>query len=164
MNLSISGDIHTDPGILEKFSKDASSYRILPSIVDDVAIHLKDFGPVCRDLKALMQQLGHEFAIFGHLGFGSVHARPFFQPHKGNLTEQIMTVSEESFRVLQKYNGTLVGEHNSGRSRSVYLEKELGPAYKYLGMIKLLFDPKDVLNPGALFDTEPIFVDMDLDR
>ena len=78
----------------------------------------------------------------GHLGFGSVHARPFFKPKEGDLIEQIMTVSEESFRVLQKYKGTLVGEHNSGRSRSIYLEKELGPAYKYLRMIKLLFDPE----------------------
>ena len=111
-----------------------------------------------------MKQLEHEFAIFGHLGFGSVHARPFFEPEKGHLIEQIMRVSEESFRVLQKYQGTLVGEHNSGRSRSVYLEKELGPAFKYLRMIKVLFDPEDVLNPGALFDTEPIYVNMDLDR
>ena len=147
---------------LWKYAK--SKNWILPSIIDDVAIHPKDFGPVCEDLKELMAQLGHEFAIFGHLGFGSIHARPFFEPEKGNLIEQIMTVSEESFRLLQKYKGTLVGEHNSGRSRSVYLEKELGPAYKYLRMIKLLFDPDDVLNPGALFDPEPIYVNMDLHR
>jgi len=135
---------------------------LLPSIIDDTAIHLKDFGAVLKDLRALMNSLGHDMALFGHLGFGSVHARPFFDPQKSGLVDQIMRVSQESFRVLQRYNGTLVGEHNSGRSRSVYLEKDLGPAYKYLKMIKDVFDPDDILNPGTVFDTAPIYVNMDL--
>ncbi len=135
---------------------------LLPSIIDDTAIHLKDFGPAMKDLGALIKELGHEMALFGHLGFGSVHARPFFDPKKSGLVEQIMRVSQETFRVLQRYHGTLVGEHNSGRSRSVYLEKDLGPAYPYLKKIKNLFDPEDILNPGTLFNTAPIYVDMDL--
>ena len=35
LGLSISGDLHTDPATLEKFSKDASSYRIQPKFVVD---------------------------------------------------------------------------------------------------------------------------------
>jgi FAD/FMN-containing dehydrogenase len=31
--LQTSGDLHTDPKILEKFCKDASSYRIMPALV-----------------------------------------------------------------------------------------------------------------------------------
>jgi FAD/FMN-containing dehydrogenase len=102
-------------------------------------------------------------ALFGHVGFGSVHARPFFDPQKGNLIAQVMTVSRETFRVLQEFNGTLVGEHNAGRSRSVYLEKELGQAFAYLREIKDLFDPDDILNPGTVFNTAPITDNMDLD-
>jgi FAD/FMN-containing dehydrogenase len=147
---------------LWKYAK--SKNRILPSIIDDVAIHPKDFGPVRKALQNLMNKLGHEIAFFGHLGFGSVHARPFFDPNEGELVKQIIKVSQESFRVLRQYKGTLVGEHNAGRSRSVYLEKELGPAYSYLKKIKTLFDPDDMLNPGVLFDTAPIYVNMDLDR
>ncbi len=147
---------------LWKYAK--SKNRILPSIIDDVAIHPKDFGPVRNELQNLMNNLGHEIAFFGHLGFGSVHARPFFDPNKGDLIRQIMEVSQESFGVLQKYQGTLVGEHNAGRSRSVYLEKELGPAHTYLKKIKTLFDPDGMLNPGVLFDTEPIYVNMDLNQ
>jgi FAD/FMN-containing dehydrogenase len=147
---------------LWKYAK--SNNRILPSIIDDVAIHPKDIGPVRKELQNLMNKLGHEIAFFGHLGFGSVHARPFFNPNKGELIKQIMEVSQESFSVLQKYKGTLVGEHNAGRSRSIYLEQELGPAHTYLKKIKTLFDPDDILNPGVLFDTEPIYVNMDLNR
>ncbi len=136
---------------------------LLPPIIDDIAIHLKDFSPVMRELGDLMHQLGHEISVYGHLGFGSIHARPYFDPAKGGLASQIETVSQEVFKILQKYNGTLVGEHNAGRSRSVYLQKELGPAYTYLREIKALFDPDDILNPGSLFDTEPITKHMDFE-
>jgi len=134
---------------------------LLLPIIDDIAIHVKDFGPVIQDLTELMRRLNIEISFYGHAGFGSIHARPYFNPASKNLKEQIETVSQESFNVLQKYCGTLVGEHNAGRSRSVYLEQELGPAFAYLREIKNLFDPADLLNPGTLFSTAPISTHMD---
>ena len=133
---------------------------LLLPIIDDIAIHVKDFGPVVQDLNDLMRQLKVEISFYGHAGFGSIHARPYFNPASKNLKEQIETVSQESFKTLQKYRGTLVGEHNAGRSRSVYLEQELGPAFDYLCQIKNLFDPDDLFNPGAMFATAPISTDM----
>jgi FAD/FMN-containing dehydrogenase len=149
----------TQPSLL-KYCRQKS--LLLTPIIDDIAIHLKDFGPVIKELGDLMQRLGHEISVYGHLGFGSIHARPYFDPAKRGLEEQIETVSRETFKILHKYNGTLVGEHNAGRSRSVYLKNELGPAYNYLRDIKKLFDPDDILNPGSLFDTAPICTHMEL--
>ena len=134
---------------------------LLLPIIDDIAIHVKDFGPVVRELEALMRRLNIEISFYGHAGFGSIHARPYFDPVHENLKEQIETVSQESFKILQKYRGTLVGEHNAGRSRSIYLKQELGPAFAYLQDIKQLFDPDDVLNPGAVFSEDPISSHMD---
>lgn len=76
--------------------------KLLPSIIDDVAIHLKNFGAVRREIAELMKKLDLEISFFGHLGFGSVHSRPYFDPGKGDLIEQIMTVSQETFKILQK--------------------------------------------------------------
>ena len=135
---------------------------LLLPIIDDIAIHVKDFGPVIQDLENLMRRLNIEISFYGHAGFGSIHARPYFDPAKKNVKEQIETVSQESFKVLQKYQGTLVGEHNAGRSRSIYLQQELGPAFAYLRKIKQLFDPENILNPGSLFDTDPITTHLDL--
>jgi len=134
---------------------------LLTPIIDDVAIHLKDFGSIVQEIEELIQRLGLEVSFYGHPGFGSIHARPYFDPESDGLKEQIETVSQETFKILRKYDATLVGEHNAGRSRSVYLEKELGPAFNYLREIKNLFDPEDILNPGVLFDTEPISMHMD---
>jgi FAD/FMN-containing dehydrogenase len=134
---------------------------LLLPIIDDIAIHVRDFGPVVQDLEELMRRLNIEISFYGHAGFGSIHARPYFNPSSKNLKEQIETVSKESFKILQKYHGTLVGEHNAGRSRSIYLQQELGPAFAYLKEIKQLFDPEDIFNPGALFSTDPISTHMD---
>jgi len=134
---------------------------LLLPIIDDITIHVKDFGPVVRDLEDLMRRLGIEISFYGHAGFGSIHARPYFDPSHENLKEQIETVSRESFKILQNYHGTLVGEHNAGRSRSIYLREELGTAFAYLQEIKQLFDPDDILNPGTLFSNDPISTHMD---
>jgi glycolate oxidase len=137
---------------------------IVPSIIDDVAIHVSDFAAVYKDLQRLMADLGHEMAVFGHVGFGSIHARPYFEPRKGNIVEQIMDVTTQAFRVIQNHGGTLVGEHNAGRSRSVYLERELrelGASFQYLRDVKALFDPDDVLNRNTIFDLGAITDNMD---
>jgi glycolate oxidase len=136
---------------------------IVPSIIDDVAIHVKDFVPVVKDLNRLMRRLHHDICIFGHIGFGSLHARPLFDPAKKEITDQIDTVSRQAFQLLHRYGGTLVGEHNAGRSRSIYLEMELGDSFTYLRRIKDLFDPEDILNPNTLFNTASITEHMDLD-
>jgi len=135
---------------------------LLPSIIDDIAIHLKDFGEVHEEISRLMRHLGHEISFFGHLGFGSIHARPYFRADDENLIQNILIVSSGTFDILKKYKGTLVGEHNAGRSRSVYLKEELGSAYKYMEMIKDLLDPTDILNPGTVFNTAPIYENMKL--
>ena len=134
---------------------------LLLPIIDDIAIHVKDFGPVVQDLEELMRQLEIEISFYGHAGFGSIHARPYFDPSHENLKEQIEAVSRESFKILQKYHGTLVGEHNAGRSRSIYLQEELGSAYAYLQDIKQLFDPGGLLNPDTMFSADPISKHMD---
>jgi len=90
---------------------------LLLPIIDDIAIHIKDFGPVIQDLTELMRRLKIEISFYGHAGFGSIHARPYFDPASKNLKEQIETVSQESFNTLQKYRGTLVGEHNADWAR-----------------------------------------------
>ncbi len=149
--------------ILPSLWKFAREHKlILPSIIDDIAIHLKDFAAVRREIQQLMDSRSQKISFFGHLGFGSIHARPYFDPNRGDIHKKIVDVSQNTFEILRKYHGTLVGEHNAGRSRSVYFEQELGPAFKYMKMIKELFDPQDLLNPGTVFNTAPIYENMDL--
>ncbi|MBN1153801.1 FAD-binding oxidoreductase [candidate division KSB1 bacterium] len=143
---------------LWKFARENNLF--MPSIIDDIAIHLKDFSKVHREISILMKHLGQDISFFGHLGFGSVHAHPYFNRMDSNLNQKIAIVSSGTFEILKKYKGTLVGAHNAGRSCSIYLKEELGKAFKYMEMIKTLFDPDNLLNPGTVFNTAPIYEQM----
>jgi glycolate oxidase len=51
--------------------------------------------------------------------------------------------------------GTLTGEHGVGLLKRQWLVDELGQAqWKLQWEIKKLFDPKNILNPGKVFDPE----------
>jgi D-lactate dehydrogenase len=61
--------------------------------------------------------------------------------------------------VLEKYDGSLKAEHGTGRNMAPFVEKEWGKtAFGLMRTIKDLFDPRGLLNPGVILnsDLEPI--------
>lgn len=55
--------------------------------------------------------------------------------------------------VALKYNGSLKGEHGTGRNVAPFVEMEWGAkAYALMWRIKALFDPHFVLNPGVILN------------
>ena len=141
-----------------------SNQMFVPSIIDNIAIHLKDFGTVYREIDTLMRHLDQPVSFFGHLGFGSIQAYPYFNVSDRDLRQKMVIVSSGTYEILKKFHGTLVGVYNTGRSNAVYLKQELGGSFKYMEMIKKLLDPDDLLNPGIVFNPSPIYADMDLSR
>jgi FAD/FMN-containing dehydrogenase len=93
-------------------------------------------------------------AVYGHLGVGSIHIRPFIDMTKD--LSQLDRISKDIFKILKKYHGTLIGEHNAGRSHSRYLPMESKAMYAYMKKVKEIFDPKNILNPKVLFRLEPM--------
>jgi len=87
-----------------------------------------------------------EIASFGHIGVGSLHIRPFIKK------QSIDKISKDIFKIVKKYNGTLIGEHNAGPARSRYIAMESKLLYKYMKKVKEIFDPNNKLNPHVLFD------------
>lgn len=52
--------------------------------------------------------------------------------------------------VTLKYNGAIAHHHGIGKHRTKYLKDELGHGIDLLHGIKKAFDPKGIMNPGAL--------------
>ena len=59
--------------------------------------------------------------------------------------------------VIDKYNGSLKAEHGTGRNMAPFVKYEWGEkAFAYMQEIKSLFDPHRLLNPGVIFNDDPL--------
>lgn len=126
----------------------------LPSGLEDLTFHPKDFVKLMRGIREYEKKQQVSFAVYGHIGIGALHVRPFLnvkrKPHK--LDE----MAQDVFKLVKRYKGTLVGEHNMGICRTRYLPLESKKYFEYMKMIKHVFDPENILNPLALEPISPI--------
>ena len=112
---------------------------------------------IAKAIDHLSQVAGnYPFRVFtlAHAGDGNLH----FQILKGNLSDKEWEDSLNSFHAkayeyIYAQGGRLSGEHGIGAKKVRQLEKYTDPVE--LGMmraIKKALDPKDVLNPGKVFN------------
>jgi glycolate oxidase len=91
---------------------------------------------------------------FGHAGDGNVHVLLF----KGDLTDDewkmvIDKAEGDLYRETIGLGGKLTAEHGIGLLRKSFLPLNLDPyQIEILKRVKRAFDPKNILNPGKIFD------------
>lgn len=90
----------------------------------------------------------------GHAGDGNVHsiiargemAREEWLKALGKTVNELISVS-------LSLGGTVSGEHGVGYTKKNYLELKVGKTQvELMKMIKCVFDPNNILNPGKVFD------------
>ena len=58
--------------------------------------------------------------------------------------------------VVDKYDGSLKAEHGTGKNMAPFVVHEWGEkAFAVMREVKQLFDPKNILNPGVIFNDDP---------
>ena len=127
-------------------------------IIEDVAFPIEQLADATLELQDLMAEYRyHEAIIFGHAREGNLHFV---------FTQDFSTQTEvERYRgfmhrvcemVVERYDGSLKAEHGTGRNMAPYVEMEWGAAaYGIMQQIKGFFDPKNLLNPGVIINTNP---------
>ncbi len=129
------------------------------SLIEDVAFHIEDLPEAVADLQNLMEKHGYNDAcIYGHSLEGNFH----FILNQSFETEQEVQRYEALMNdvielVVKKYDGSLKAEHGTGRNMAPFVEYEWGAeAFGIMQEIKQLFDPKNRLNPGVIFNDDPL--------
>ncbi len=127
-------------------------------IIEDVAYPLPVLASAMSDLQRLFQRHDyHEAIIFGHALEGNVHF-VFTQDfgHQKEIDRYHRFMDDVCTLTVQTYDGSLKGEHGTGRNMAPYLEMEWGStAYELMREIKRLFDPHHLLNPGVILNDDP---------
>ncbi|OCW93392.1 4Fe-4S ferredoxin [Macellibacteroides sp. HH-ZS] len=128
------------------------------TLIEDVAFHIEDLPEATADLQELLEKHGYPDAcIYGHALEGNYH---FIINQSFDSTEQVAQyeslMNEIKTLVVDKYDGSLKAEHGTGRNMAPFVQYEWGEkAFALMKEIKSLFDPKNLLNPGVIFNDDP---------
>lgn len=127
-------------------------------VIEDVVFPIEKLSEGTLELQSLMQKHGYpEGIIFGHALEGNLHF--VFCPDLADpdsVRRYKALLDEVCDMVVRKYDGSLKGEHGTGRNMAPFVELEWGhQAYTYMQRLKKAFDPRNILNPGVIINDNP---------
>lgn len=127
-------------------------------LIEDIAFHIDDLPTATSELADLLVQCGYDDAcIYGHALEGNYHfiiAQSFDTDEEVARYKHLMEEVEKL--VVDRYDGSLKAEHGTGRNMAPFVEKEWGSdAYAMMRRVKNVLDPKNILNPGVIFNDDP---------
>ncbi|MFZ5427321.1 MAG: FAD-binding and (Fe-S)-binding domain-containing protein [Thermodesulfobacteriota bacterium] len=127
-------------------------------VIEDVVFPIEKLAHGTVELQQLMHKHGFpEGIIFGHALEGNLHF--VFCPDFGSprmIKDYQILMEEVADMVVGRYDGSLKGEHGTGRNMAPFVEMEWGrQAYSYMVRLKKAFDPENLLNPGVIINDNP---------
>ena len=120
----------------------------------DVVLPRNRIAEYIRYTHALAGELGLRIPSFGHAGDGNIHIYLCRDDLDEKDWEERMAAAFDSmYRKAAEMGGQVSGEHGIGVAKKKYLRDQYGDdAIALMRRIKSAFDPKNILNPGKIFD------------
>ncbi len=123
------------------------------AFIEDAAVRPHDLPDYVAGLESIMRRLNLEASYYGHAATGLLHVRPVIDLHSAGDRKKFREVADEVSALVRQFRGSLSAEHGVGIARTEYMREQLGD--QLLGAmreIKDAFDPRNVMNPGKIFD------------
>ena len=124
-------------------------------LIEDIAFPIEHLAQATLDLQQLFIEHNYpEAVIYGHALEGNYHFilnQRFDSPQAIAQYDGMMRAVVDL--VVDKYHGSLKAEHGTGRNMAPFVRREWGDdAYELMCEVKQLFDPKNIMNPGVIFN------------
>ncbi len=118
--------------------------------IDDFVINPHDIAEVMPQVTGILRRHPEFiFTVAGHVGDGNFHIIPLVDINNPKVRKLIPEISKEVYGIINKYHGSITGEHNDGIIRTPYLKQMYGEKiYKLFEETKNIFDPDNIFNPG----------------
>lgn len=125
-----------------------------PSVINDVGVPPDRLAELLRALRTVFRSFNLEVAIYGHAGSGNLHLRPLMKnPDRARLHE----IATQVYTCVTSFGGFVTAEHGMGPLRAPFLSLEWSSdTLHYMRELKTIFDPDELLNPGAVFPLDDI--------
>lgn len=125
-------------------------------ILEDIAAPVDRLAELVEGVQKLFDAHGYHGAIFGHARDGNIHplvtADMSSQKELDNFARFIDGFVDHTL----KLDGSLKGEHGTGRAMAPFVAREWGDdIYSLMRRVKRLADPQGILNPGVMINDDP---------
>jgi len=122
-------------------------------ILEDATVKRSVLPDMVRGITAIAKKYNIQVGIFGHAGDGNLHPTFLIDQNDKDEMARCHQAVDELFQLAIDLDGTISGEHGIGLEKKPYLKNQIGDAgIKMLQDMKRMFDPKNLLNPGKMFD------------
>src|SRR5881409_2875495 len=123
------------------------------AFIEDAAVRPAQLPEYVRGLQSIMKPLGLEASYYGHAATGLLHVRPVLDLHSAADLKKFREVADQTSALVRQFKGSLSAEHGVGIARTEYMRDQLGDELlEVMREIKRAFDPKNVFNPGKIFE------------
>lgn len=125
-------------------------------ILEDVAAPVQLLDKLVEGVQNLFDRHGYDGAIFGHARDGNIHPLVTSKMDSEKSVTRFRNFMDEFVDHVISLNGSLKGEHGTGRAIAPFVEREWGPEiYALMKRLKQLADPGNTLNPGVIINDDP---------
>ncbi len=122
-------------------------------ILEDATVMRSKLPDMVRGITDIATRHQVKVGIFGHAGDGNLHPTFLIDMSDKEEMERTDKAVKELFQLAIDLEGTISGEHGIGLEKKPYLMDQIGAAgITLLQDIKKTLDPKNLLNPGKMFD------------
>ncbi|WP_321395397.1 FAD-binding oxidoreductase [Emcibacter sp.] len=101
-----------------------------------------------------IERTGVVAPLVGHVGDGNFHLTLVFDEKDPEDLKKVEAFNDRLVERALRLEGTSTGEHGVGIGKKKFMIREHGPALDYMRAVKHALDPKNILNPGKIFDWE----------
>ncbi|GLZ15829.1 oxidoreductase [Actinomadura sp. NBRC 104425] len=124
---------------------------------EDVCVPPHRIAEAAVALRDVLAAHRFDASVAGHASAGNLHFTMVFDPADPADVDRYARCLEEIVAlVVDRFDGSLKGEHGTGRNMAPFLEREWGPRLTGLmRRVKRAFDPGGILGDGVLFTDDP---------
>ncbi|MFN2355844.1 MAG: FAD-binding oxidoreductase, partial [Desulfopila sp.] len=122
-------------------------------ILEDATVMRSKLPEMVRGILEIADRYQVKVGIYGHAGDGNLHPTFLLDMKDADEKERTDKAVRELFQLAIDLEGTISGEHGIGLEKKPFLMDQIGAAgITLLQDIKKTLDPKNLLNPGKMFD------------
>ncbi|MBN1478245.1 FAD-binding protein [Candidatus Sumerlaeota bacterium] len=131
--------------------------RVKPTcILEDATVPRSKVLEMLNAVNEIAERHGLVIGTFGHAGDGNLHPTIICDERDAEEMERVERAIDEIFEAALRLGGTLSGEHGIGLAKRRYMERQFGPeGMAMMSRVKAALDPKNILNPGKIFEVTP---------